>query len=236
MISALTRRSFVFASASILACAQTRKPVLSIFDHLLFGVSDLEHGVQWFEQRSGVHAMKGGVHPGQGTRNALVSLGGEHYLEIIAPDPDQSGGERRAQVSTLGEPRLINFAVRTHDMEGTAAALKHAGILTVGPLNGSRLTVSGAMLRWTTLSVTTDLRIGEIDPVPFFIEWASGSTHPSQSAPPGCSIEDLRFEHPRPQELRAIFDAMGIEANVRRADQARIIASIETPRGEIELT
>jgi hypothetical protein len=95
----------------MLAFGQTRMPVRDVFDHLLLGVSDLDHGIDWFESRAGIRAIVGGVHPGRGTRNALVSLGGTHYLEIIAPDPAQTATNRQFHLSTLTEPRLINFAV-----------------------------------------------------------------------------------------------------------------------------
>src|ERR1700751_914520 len=43
----VTRRSFLSRSAAILAFGQTRVPVLDVFDHLLFGVSDLDRGIEW---------------------------------------------------------------------------------------------------------------------------------------------------------------------------------------------
>jgi hypothetical protein len=209
--------------------------VLEAFDHLLLGVSDLDHGIDWFERRARVRAVVGGVHPGRGTRNALASLGGDHYLEIIAPDPAQATADSQYQLSTLTEPRLINFAVKTTDIDSTAASLRRAGVQTIGPMDGSRRTASGALLRWKALRVESKFRSGEINPIPFFIEWAGDSTHPSKDAPTGCTIEDLRFEHPQADELKSALRSMGLEANVATADRARIIAIIQTPNGRLEL-
>jgi hypothetical protein len=218
----------------MLVFGQTRMRVRDAFDHLLLGVSDLDHGIDWFERRAGVRAVMGGVHPGRGTRNALASLGGAHYLEIIAPDPAQTSGDRQFQLSALTEPRLINFAVRTNNIDRTAASLQSAGMHAIGPRDGSRRTASGALLRWKTLGVESNLKSGEIDPIPFFIEWSRDSPHPSKNAPGGCVIEDIRFEHPRADELVAALLALGLEANVETADHVRIIALLHTPKGRIE--
>ena len=217
------------------AFGQTRMPVRDVFDHLLLGVSDLDHGIDWFENRTGIRAIVGGVHPGRGTRNALVSLGGAHYLEIIAPDPAQTATDRQFHLSTLTEPRLINFAVRTRDITDTAASLQRAGVHVIGPGEGSRRTASGALLQWKTLGVESKLHSSEIDPIPFFIEWASDSPHPSKSAPVGCVIEDLHFEHPHANELGAALRAIGLDVTVATANQTRIVGTIQTPRGSMEL-
>ena len=121
MINGVTRRSFVCASATSLAFGQTRISVRDAFDHLLLGISDLDHGIEWVERRTGVRAVMGGVHPGRGTRNALLSLGGAHYLEIIAPDPAQTVKNPQFQLSGFTEPRLINFAVTTNSYRRASA-------------------------------------------------------------------------------------------------------------------
>ena len=46
-------------------------------DHLILGIADLTRGIDWLEKRTGVRATPGGNHPGAGTQNALVSLGGK---------------------------------------------------------------------------------------------------------------------------------------------------------------
>ena len=40
---------------------------------------------------TGVRAVFGGAHPGRGTQNALIALGGDHYLEILGRTPPRWG-------------------------------------------------------------------------------------------------------------------------------------------------
>jgi hypothetical protein len=236
MITTLTRRSFVSGSAATLAFAQSPVPVRDAFDHILLGISDLDRGIEWLEKRSGVRAVFGGVHPGRGTRNALISLGGAHYLEIIALDPAQPNATPQFPIRGLTEPRLINFAVRTKDINATAARLQAADVKTNGPKPGSRRTASGTLLQWKALGVESNFASGQINPIPFFIEWATDSKHPSEDAPRGCSIQNIAFEHPHASELAAFLHTLGLEAKVAKADEARIFARIQSPKGHLELT
>src|SRR5687768_9304832 len=107
MRPAVTHRVFVYGTAYAIAGAQNLKPAVSAVDHLLLGVSDLDSGIGCVEQRTGVKAAYGGIHPGVGTRNALLSLGRAHYLEIIAPDPAQTAYNFHIDVRRFATPRLI---------------------------------------------------------------------------------------------------------------------------------
>ena len=85
----------------------SRVPVM--LDHILLGCNDLERGISFVEEKTGVRAEFGGVHPGRGTQNALLSLGERRYLEIIAPDPKQEAKTDliAAYIAKLAEPRLV---------------------------------------------------------------------------------------------------------------------------------
>jgi hypothetical protein len=205
-------------------------------DHLLLGVSDLDRGVAEIDRMTGVKAVIGGSHPGVGTRNALISLGGKQYLEIIAPDPTQTAYNFHIDVRTLSEPRLITWAAMTTDINATARQAREAGHQLFGPRDGSRVRPDGTLLKWKTLGVLNKFGQQSFEPIPFFIEWAADSAHPSQDSPTGCALQAFEIEHPDPASLIRALQALGIEAEVKQRSNVRLRASLQTPKGKVELS
>jgi hypothetical protein len=201
-------------------------------DHLVFGVPDLAQGIEMVERRTGVRASFGGRHPGRGTHNALMSLGGRQYLEIIARDPDQvdAPGLLFPALERLSEPRLIAWAVAVESVVDLAKRARAASIVTVGPLDGSRAQSDGSLLTWKTLRIDSPL-----EGVPFFIEWKDAA-HPSQNSPSGCSLTSFAIEHTDPEQIGRVLKSLGVdEAVITPASRVRMKARLQTPKGEIEL-
>src|SRR6186713_405022 len=95
------------------------RELLRRLDHLVYAVPDLDSGVADLEQRLGVRASAGGQHQGRGTRNALIALGPDSYLEILAPDPAQPrpAAGRWFGVDENVPARLAGWAAKGADLE-----------------------------------------------------------------------------------------------------------------------
>jgi hypothetical protein len=202
-------------------------------DHLVYATPDLKLGIETIEKLLGVHATPGGQHPGAGTRNALVALGSTTYLEIIAPDPDQPAPHvpRRFGVDNLKAPRLAGWAAREGDLESLVPAAAKNGV-TLGDIgSGSRKRPDGVLLSWRFTSPATVLGDGL---VPFFIDWGT-SPHPAQTAAAGAKLVGLRGEHPDAERVRTLLGALGLDMPVKSAPAAALIATIECPKGRVEL-
>ncbi|HXG91101.1 MAG TPA: VOC family protein [Blastocatellia bacterium] len=211
-------------------------PAKNAVDHLLLGAADLDRGINWLESLTGVKATIGGSHPGRGTRNALISLGGRQYLEIIAPDPAQSSFNFDIDIRKLAEPRLITWAAATTDINTVAKTAREAGYQVFGPRDGSRTRPDGRMLRWKTLGVPNRFGAEPIAPIPFFIEWAKDSLHPSQDSAKGCELLEFEFEHTDSAGVTDMLKKLGIEAKVKQAKEARLRATLKTPKGKVNLS
>ena len=224
--------------AAKLSAAQDLVPARTAVDHLALGIADLDEGIAWFEGMTGVKAVMGGSHPGWGTRNALISLGGRQYLEIIAPDPAQTVYKPvnfQTDLRTLTQPRLIFWAAATNDIAAIAENALRMALPIVGPIEGSRARPDGKVLQWKTLVVRNKFAVQAAEPIPFFIEWASGSVHPSQDSPKGCELQSFEIEHPDPVGLLNALKSLGIEARATQARNARLRATLQTPKGIVEL-
>lgn len=210
-------------------------------DHLVLAVNDLQRGIEWFEQKTGVRAVIGGRHPGRGTQNALVSLsvgGNRQYLEILAPDPQQSGHSTHTELSKLTTPRFVLWASATNEIDTLAQNAKAAKLGVMGPLDGSRARPDGKLLKWRSLSVAreADKDIVYFNVIPFFIQWDKDSLHPSQDSPTGCRLLSLEFAHPEADKITAVMETVGINAKIGKAQLPAIKATLQTPKGKVELT
>jgi hypothetical protein len=205
-------------------------------DHLMFGASDLDGGISHVEKLTGVRAVFGGQHPNRGTHNALLSLGPRQYLEIIAPDPAQAQlpvtEPRVPLLKSLARPRLLTWSAGTRNIEAVEKGLVSAGFKSSGIVPGSRKRPDGRMLQWKSLAA---LEQGD-DVVPFFVEWAKDSAHPAGDSPKGCDLVELRLEHPDPEKVNRVLQAMGLQIRAARGPEPRLRARIRSPKGEVELT
>lgn len=218
--------------------SQRRSPQAQI-DHIIWAVPDLDAGAALFEEMSGVTPIVGGVHPGRGTRNKLASAGDKMYFEIIAPDPAQmpfDPGSNPVQafadvISRMAAPEIDMFAFSTPDLEAAAAAGRELGLEVVGPSPGQRITPDGVLIRWSHVDFIGH-DFGQF--LPFAINWRD-SAHPSTTSPTGAVIEGVTVEHPRAEELRTIYEALGIPATVVEAAEPAIIVRLSSAKGPFEV-
>jgi len=251
-MTTISRRSFVAIASAVLAAPSLfreqseRKDatplvdqVPPMLDHILLGCHDLQQGITFVEQHTGVRAAFGGVHPGRGTQNALLSLGASsaqekgRYLEIIGPDPRQSGGASPLldTLKKLSEPRLVGWAAHPKNIEALAAQLKRYGIAADGPTPGSRKRPDGKELHWHTLHLRDDAR----GLLPFFIEWSADSVHPSVDAPAGCQLLRLELLTPDPSALAKLTAQLALAAAIAKAETPQLHAVIQGPQGTLSV-
>lgn len=167
---------------------------LSRVDHLVYASPDLDLGISRIEELLGVQAIPGGSHEGLGTRNALISLGANCYLEIIAPDPAQPEhfSPRPFGLDDLQSPRLVAWAAKGTNLDVLVQRAASKGIELGEVFTMSRQLPEGQILSWT---LTFPVPTAGAGLIPFFIDWGK-TPHPSLSTPMGTQLLKLTIEHP----------------------------------------
>src|SRR6267154_4478181 len=145
---ALTAGALAFPCGTWAASAEEDDYVPALLDHIILGCNDLDKGIEFVHDATGVLPAIGGVHPGRGTRNALLPLGERRYLEIIAPDPAQSEIAHFPQIRSMTDPRLIGWAVHPPDIAAVAKQLRENKVEFTGPAAGARTLRERRVINW----------------------------------------------------------------------------------------
>ena len=161
-------------------------------DHVVYAA---EHdGLQATAERLakliGVEPVDGGVHPRFGTRNVILPLADERYVEVVevlehpAADKAPFGQVVRARSEAGGG--WLGWVVSVEDIREQEQRLGREAV------DGNRHRPDGVELRWRQIGI----RGLQADPqLPFFIQWEDGAPHPSADggAPPAVKIESLQI-------------------------------------------
>jgi Glyoxalase-like domain len=154
-------------------------------DHIIYATPDLNLGIDALERVLGVRATPGGQHPGHGTRNAFIRLGGRTFLEILGPDRDQPRPDRPRWlgIDNLRTPRLNGWAAAESNLDEVVLKAAAAGVKLGDIHQGRRENPDGAALSWRFTDPYTVVADGL---VPFFIDWGD-SPHPSERGAEGVN-------------------------------------------------
>lgn len=209
---------------------------LSHIDHIILSIDNLERGIDILEQATGVRPVFGGAHPGRGTQNALLSLGNNQYIELLAPNlADTSAAVKAAaqqltaHFSQFKTPTPNGWAIRVADAEGERARLVDVGFKASDVRPGSRAKPDGQVLSWKTFDpwgIKNEL-------LPFAIQWGAGTQHPSTTSPAGCRLVDFSMESAAADSTRALFARAGYLVTVRAGSKEQLHVVIDCPRGRV---
>jgi Glyoxalase-like domain len=231
----ISRRALSCSAAVLLAAPAFARAsigrVPKTLDHIILGCTDLDGGIEFVFRHLGIRAIRGGVHPGAGTQNALLSLGERRYLEIMAPDPLQPDAADAGNLRMLKRPALVGWAEHRDHLDEFAGMLHAAGVDYVGPVPGSRQRPDGSVLNWKSLPLKED----EHGNLPFFIEWSASTVHPSLDSPKGCGIDSLQITTPNPTSLGALSKTLDLDVAIGQSKVPHLMAHLHGPAGSLTL-
>ena len=185
----------------------------------------------------GVPPVDGGVHPRFGTRNVILPLANDNYLEVVevldhpASDKAPFGQAVRARSEAGGG--WLGWVVAVDDIRPAEARLGREAVA------GNRHRPDGVELRWRQLGVKGLIS----DPqLPFFVQWEDMTLHPSVGAGTSVTIDSLQIagDPARVREwlgLPADFEPNGIDFTfvAPHGTPGLLSVTFETPEGKVTI-
>jgi hypothetical protein len=209
-------------------------------DHLSYaaGPDGLAGTTRRLSSVLGQQFTDGGVHPRFGTRNMVLPLDNEHYLEVVAvldhPASDKALFGQLVRARSEAGGGWLAWVVAVDDIGPVEARLGRRAV------PGSRHRPDGFELRWQQIGI----RGLQADPqLPFFVEWQIDSReHPSFNANGDIRLTKLEIAG----DPHRVSDWLGHDADkalsdidvewvARHGTPGIVSATFSTPHGPVRL-
>ncbi|APH02558.1 glycosyltransferase [Janibacter indicus] len=158
-------------------------------DHVSYAAD--QSGVKTTAERLGealgVTPVDGGIHPRFGTRNMILPLAHERYVEIVEvldhPSSDKAPFGQVVRARSEAGGGWMGWVIRVdEEIEAVEERLDRKAV------EGNRRLSDGREFRWKQIGIKGTLA----DPqLPFFVKWGEGSPHPSEEASTEVTISSL---------------------------------------------
>jgi hypothetical protein len=139
-------------------------------------------------EKLGVAAVDGGIHPRFGTRNIIIPLDHERYVEVVSvldhPASDKAPFGQAVRARSEAGGGWLGWVVCVDDMSEAEQRLGRDAVA------GNRRRPDGVELRWRQLGVKGLIADPEL---PFYIQWEDMSVHPSVGAKTTVTISGLQI-------------------------------------------
>ncbi|MCK0112161.1 VOC family protein [Ornithinimicrobium sp. F0845] len=209
-------------------------------DHVSYAASPegLQATAEHLSSRLGITPRDGGVHPRFGTRNVILPLAGDRYVEVVevldhpASDKAPFGQAVRARSATGGG--WMAWVVAVDDLSDVEARLGRRSV------EGQRHTPEGVELQWRQIGIRGLIA----DPqLPFFIQWSTMDHHPSRLEESAVRLTGLHIsgEAARVREWLGLTEpgswGDGVDFDFQSAGGPAALASVtfEGPDGPVTI-
>jgi len=179
----------------------------NVLDHIVIAAPDFQEALKEFENMTGIKPSVVGSLRGLGTKSARVGLDKNAYIEIIAPDPKNSGPIGAALARDLEEGTLLpyHYAIRSSEV----TEMKDDYVPNELGWQPDHISMFGASpdgtpKKWEMLYLYGH-RIGGC--VPFYIDWGQ-CDHPSASIPEVGSLKSLIVRAPAGHKVHDLLSAV----------------------------
>jgi len=159
-------------------------------DHVSYAAErdGLKATAERLAKKLGVTAVDGGIHPRFGTRNIIIPLAHERFVEVVAvldhPASDKAPFGQAVRARSEAGGGWLGWVVAVDDLAEAEQRLGRKAVV------GHRRRPDGVDLNWRQLGVKGLIA----DPqLPFYVQWDDKSVHPSVGASTKVTISGLQI-------------------------------------------
>ena len=159
-------------------------------DHVSYAaeVDGLQATATRLAEKIGVTPVDGGIHPRFGTRNIIIPLARDIYVEVVAvldhPASDKAPFGQAVRARSEAGGGWLGWVVSVEDLTEAERRLGRESVI------GSRRRQDGTELKWRQLGVKGLIA----DPqLPYYVKWDDKAVHPSVGATTKVTISGLEI-------------------------------------------